>query len=76
MPDQSDILTVPEAAAYLRVSRLTVYRRLWQHVIPGIQVGREWHIRRVDLDAHVASNVKPQLGGRRKRGETAPGQHS
>jgi excisionase family DNA binding protein len=45
MGDQ-DLLTVREVAAYLRVSRVTVWRWCQQGIIPAFQVGRNWRIRR------------------------------
>lgn len=46
---QNEILTVREAAKYLRVSRVTIWRWCKLGVIPASQVGRSWRIRRDDL---------------------------
>ena len=46
---QNELLTVKEVAAYLRVSRVTVWRWCQQGVIPAFQIGRNWRIRREDL---------------------------
>ncbi|MFQ5613529.1 MAG: helix-turn-helix domain-containing protein [Anaerolineae bacterium] len=43
------LLTVSEVAAYLRVSRVTVWRWCQRGVIPAFQIGRTWRIRRADL---------------------------
>lgn len=45
----NDILTVPEVADYLRVSRVTIWRWCRAGVIPAAQIGRNWRIRRGDL---------------------------
>jgi excisionase family DNA binding protein len=46
---QNELLTVAEIAAYLRVSRVTVWRWCQQGVIPASRVGRNWRIRRDDF---------------------------
>jgi excisionase family DNA binding protein len=55
----SDLLTLAEAAAYLRVHRRTMSRLLRQRVVPGTKIGRQWRVRRADLDA-VLSPGMPQ----------------
>lgn len=37
-----DVLTVKEAAHYLRVSEMTVLRLAAQGTIPGVKIGRQW----------------------------------
>lgn len=46
--DEGRVLTVPEAARYLRLSVSTVYRLLHRGVLPGVKVGNSW---RIPLDA-------------------------
>lgn len=48
-----ELLTPEEAARYLRVNPQTVYRLLRGGNCPGVKVGRQWRIRRADLDAHL-----------------------
>ena len=58
----SDLLTLAEAAAYLRVHRRTMGRLLRQGVVPGTKIGRQWRVRKADLDAAVATGM-PQASG-------------
>lgn len=44
-----DLLTVEEAAAYLRVSRATVWRWCKSQKVPAVKIGREWRILRQTL---------------------------
>lgn len=44
------ILTVKEAADYLKVSPQTMYRLLQRRQIPGFRVGSDWRIDREVLD--------------------------
>jgi excisionase family DNA binding protein len=50
---QPDLLTLEEAAAYLRVHSMTMYRLLRSSRLPGVKVGNRWRIRRVDLETYV-----------------------
>ncbi len=45
----NDLLTVEEAAAYLRVSRATVWRWCKTRRVPAVKIGREWRILRQTL---------------------------
>lgn len=62
-----ELLTPEEAARYLRVNPQTVYRLLRGGRCPGVKIGRQWRIRKADLDAHLrgqvtlAGNVTPSL---------------
>lgn len=48
-----DVMTLKEAAEYLRVSESTLLRLLKGGKIPAGKVGRQWRIRRVSLDAYL-----------------------
>jgi excisionase family DNA binding protein len=49
----SPLLTFNEAMAYLRVSRMTLYRFLWSKQVVGHKVGSSWRFYRTDLDACI-----------------------
>ena len=53
MPDDAT-LTPEEAAAYLKVNPQTIYRNLRRGRLPGAKVGRQWRLRRSDLDRLLA----------------------
>lgn len=48
------LLTCEEAATHLRLHPRTVGRMLQEGRLPGVKVGRQWRIRRVDLEAFLA----------------------
>lgn len=48
-------LTVPEIAAELRVSKMTVYRLVNDRELPSIRIGRSVRVRRTDLDHYIAN---------------------
>lgn len=53
-PDRK-VLTTDELAAYLRVSRSTVYRLLKCQKIPGFKVGKDWRFDSEQIDGWVQS---------------------
>ena len=44
------VLTVPEVAEYLHVSRVTIYRMLKQKSLPAFHVASQWRVRVDDLE--------------------------
>ena len=71
-----ELLTLAEAAAYLRVHRRTMSRLLRQRVVPGAKIGRQWRVRVADLDAVLAGGTagEPHANGREQgevRGPTS-----
>lgn len=63
MPPEEQMLTPEEAAAYLRVNPQTIYRRLRKGELPGAKIGQQWRIRKIDLDAYLRGEWKPQQHG-------------
>ena len=55
----SDLLTVPETAALLRLKPSTIRAWTSQRRIPFVKVGRLVRIRRGDLEALIARSVVP-----------------
>jgi len=49
-----DIMTVREAAGYLRVNPETLRRWLRERRIPGRRAGSDWRLRKADLDGWLA----------------------
>ena len=56
------MLTPEEAAAYLRVNPQRVYRLLRAGRCPGVKIGRQWRIRRSDLDGCFVGHVAEATG--------------
>ena len=56
------VLTPEEAAAYLRVNPQTVYRLLRAGKCPGVKIGRQWRIRRRDLDDCFVVHAAEETG--------------
>ncbi len=46
-----EFLTTDEVLGYLRVNARTVYRLIRTGELPAVRVGRQWRIRRRDLDS-------------------------
>jgi excisionase family DNA binding protein len=49
------LLTLAEAATYLRVHPRTMSRLLQERQVPGVKIGRQWRVRRADLDAYFTA---------------------
>ena len=66
-----ELLTPDEVARYLRVAPQTVYRLLRCGECPGVKVGRQWRVRRSDLEACL-TNPAPGAAPAAPRAEAAP----
>jgi excisionase family DNA binding protein len=53
----SELLTLEEAGALLKVSRKTVWYWIKEKRLPGIQAGKQWRVRREDLEAFVQAKL-------------------
>ena len=51
------LLTVAEVADLLRVSTMTVYRLIRSGELPAVRVGRNYRVRRGDLDSYLQEQV-------------------
>jgi len=47
--------TVNEVAVLLRVSKLTILRYIKAGVLPAYKIGRDWRIRKVELELFIDS---------------------
>lgn len=48
-----DILTVEEAADYLKVSKTTIRRWCVREKLPAFKIGREWRIHKKELERAI-----------------------
>lgn len=58
------LLTFKEAMAYLRISRSTLYRLMWDGHLRGYKVGGTWRFKQIDLTRVVVLDDIRQQGGR------------
>ena len=56
--DGHALLTLAEAATYLRVHPRTMTRLLRERQVPGVRIGRQWRIRKTDLDAYFSAGTR------------------
>ncbi len=59
MNTRNEILTIPEIADYLRVSRTTVWRWCNEGKLPAFKVGKVWRIHRANMEKIVGQNISP-----------------
>lgn len=53
---QSEIMSLDELAAYLKVSRSTLYKLVQQGGIPGQKVGKQWRFHKNAVDDWLRAN--------------------
>ena len=53
-----ELLTVDDAADYLKVSRMTVWRWCNNGQLPAFKIGREWRIHRGALEALMQERMR------------------
>ncbi|MGE4169861.1 MAG: helix-turn-helix domain-containing protein [Candidatus Margulisiibacteriota bacterium] len=54
----TDILTVKDVAAYLKLNEKTAYRLAASGKIPGFKIGGTWRFRKKDIDRWIEENTK------------------
>ena len=65
---EREFLTVPEAAALLRVAEQTVRNELAARRLPGKKIGKEWRLSRTALVAYLSTPGTPRAS-RTRAGE-------
>jgi len=59
--DKPEVMTVNEAALYLRVSHMTIRRAIAAGKLPAAKIGSQWRIKRVDLERLLEPGPRPEL---------------
>ena len=57
------VLTLPEVAAYLKVTERTIYRLAGAKKIPAFKVGGVWRFSRGDIDRWIKQQSAADAGG-------------
>ncbi len=60
-PGITRLLTVPEVATVMRVSRMTVYRLIRRGQLKAIRVGRNYRVREQDLNEYLEAQATSGL---------------
>ena len=50
---QTDIMTIKELAAYLKMAEKTLYRLAANGDVPGFKIGGAWRFRKSEIDAWI-----------------------
>jgi excisionase family DNA binding protein len=58
------LLTVGEVAAIMRVSNMTVYRLIKSGQLAAIRVGKNYRLRRTDIEDYLTERAVHVQGGR------------
>lgn len=54
---QDKVLTIDELAAYLKISKSTLYKLAQNGEVPGQKVGKHWRFRRDIIDQWLAESA-------------------
>ena len=60
MPD-SEIMTIREVAAYLRLAEKSVYRYAAEGKIPGVKIGGAWRFRRDEIEEYTKTKINEKV---------------
>ena len=55
---ESDIITIRELAAYLKMAEKTLYRLVAEGSVPGFKVGGAWRFRKSEIDKWIKAQEK------------------
>jgi len=50
---QTDVITIRELAAYLKMAEKTLYRLVAEGTVPGFKVGGAWRFRKSEIDKWI-----------------------
>ena len=71
---KSDILTITEVAAYLKVAERTLYRLAAAKKVPAFKVGGTWRFSRAEIDSWIKQQSMNALDMGREEENTAKSQ--
>lgn len=62
MTIKNELLTVSEVSAQLKISKNTVYKLISEEKIIASKIGRQWRVRREDLEQFVSVSTFASIG--------------
>lgn len=60
MNDEREILTAEQAAEYLQIHKVTVYKYIRAGLLPAVKLGKVYRIYRRDVEALLATLRAPE----------------
>ena len=64
-PSRTQILTPKEAAKYLGLHLITIYRLIKKGELPSFKIGGQWRFKKDLLDTWIADKINNENGERR-----------
>lgn len=55
---KTDVMTIRELAAYLKMAEKTLYRLAAEGAVPGFKVGGSWRFRKSEIDKWIIRQEK------------------
>ena len=56
LPEESNVMTVPELAEYLGIGRNSAYELLRSKTIRGFRIGKTWKVSKDAVDLYIRKN--------------------
>ena len=66
-----DVMTIDELAAYLKLSKSTLYQFARAGKVPGVKIGEQWRFQKSAIDEWMRSKTTPKANGKAKRNKKA-----
>jgi excisionase family DNA binding protein len=59
----TDIMTIRELAAYLKMAEKTLYRLTAEGTVPGFKIGGAWRFRKGEIDRWIEKQANKKIKG-------------
>ncbi len=60
---RDDIMTMDELAAYLKISKSTLYKLATDNKLPGQKIGKRWRFHKDAVDQWLKTQPQPRKAG-------------
>lgn len=61
-----DVMTIDELAAYLKLSKSSLYQFARAGKVPGVKIGEQWRFQKSAIDEWMRSGAAPKRAGKKR----------
>ena len=62
-----DVMTIDELAAYLKLSKSSLYQFARAGKVPGVKIGEQWRFQKIAIDEWMRSGAAPKARDNKKQ---------
>ena len=66
-----DVMTIDEVAAYLKLSKSSLYQFVRAGKVPGVKIGQQWRFQKITIDEWMRTGTMPTQPQTGKQGVQA-----